>query len=66
MRTFVNVHLLTECTKEAVSNNLTNAGYTPQDKWADFGMISSLLTILDNVPIILVVLKIIFSDFPVV
>ncbi len=33
---------------------------------ADFGPISPLLTILGNIPIILAVLKIIFSDFPVV
>ncbi len=39
---------------------------TPQDIRADFGPISPLLTILGNVPIILVVLKIILSDFPVV
>ncbi len=44
----------------------TNAGYTPQDNRADFGPISSLPTILGNVPIILVILKIILSDFPVV
>ncbi len=41
------------------------AGHTPQDNQADFGPISFLLTILGNVPIILV-LKMIFSDFPVV
>ncbi len=41
------------------------AGYTPQDNRADFGPISPLPTILGNVPIILV-LKIILSDFPVV
>ncbi len=41
-----------------------NAGYTAQDNRADFGPISSLPTILGNVPIILVVLKIILSDFP--
>ncbi len=40
------------------------AGYTPQDNRADFGPISPLPTILGNVPIILVVLKIILSDFP--
>ncbi len=45
---------------------LSNAGYTPQDNRADFGTISPLPTILDNVLIILVVLKIILSDFPVV
>ncbi len=44
----------------------TYAGYTPQDNRADFGPISPLPTILGNVPIILVVLKIILSDFPVV
>ncbi len=38
---------------------LSNAGYTPQDNRADFGPISPLRTILGNVPIILVVLKII-------
>ncbi len=38
-------------------------GYTPQDNRADFGPISPLLTILGNVPIILVDLKIILSDF---
>ncbi len=37
------------------------AGYTPQDNRADFGRISPLPTILGNVPIILVVLKIILS-----
>ncbi len=42
------------------------AGYTPQDNRADFGPISPLPTILGNVPIILVVLKMILSDFPVV
>ncbi len=42
-----------------------NAGYTPRDNRADLGQISPLLpTILGNVPIILVVLEIIFSDFP--
>ncbi len=41
------------------------AGYT-QDNRADFGPISPLPTFLGNVPIILVVLKIIFSDFSVV
>ncbi len=45
---------------------LSNAGHTPQDNRADFGTISPLPTILGNVPIILVVLKIILSDFPVV
>ncbi len=35
------------------------AGYTPQDNRADFGPISPLSTILGNVPIVLVVLKII-------
>ncbi len=45
---------------------IPNAGYTPQDNRADFGPISPLPTILGNVPIILVVLKIIFSDFSVV
>ncbi len=44
----------------------TYAGYTPQDNRADFGPISPLPTILGNVLIILVVLKIILSDFPVV
>ncbi len=43
-----------------------NAGYTPQDNRADFGPISPLPTILGNVSIILVGLKIILSDFPVV
>ncbi len=38
-------------------------GYTAQDNRADFGPISPLLTILGNVPIILVDLKIILSDF---
>ncbi len=42
------------------------AGYTPQDNRADFGPISPLPTILGNVLIILVVLKMILSDFPVV
>ncbi len=42
------------------------AGYTPRDNQADFGLISPFPTILGNVPIILVVLKIILSDFPVV
>ncbi len=42
------------------------AGYTPQDNRADFGPISPLPSILGNVPIILVVLTIILSDFPVV
>ncbi len=49
--------------------NYSNAGYTPQDNRADFGPISPLPTILGNyyrLSIILVVLKIIFSDFPVV
>ncbi len=41
-----------------------NAGYTPQDNQPDFGPISPLPTILGNVPIILVGLKIILSDFP--
>ncbi len=36
-----------------------NAGYTPQDNRADFGPISPLPTILGNVPIIILVLKII-------
>ncbi len=45
---------------------LSNAGCTPQDNRADFGPISPLPTILGNVPIILVVLKMILSDFPVV
>ncbi len=44
----------------------TNAGYTTQDNQANFGPISPLLTILGNVLIILVDLKIIISDFPVV
>ncbi len=43
-----------------------NAGYTPQDNRADLGPISPLPTILGNVPIILVDLKIILSDFSVV
>ncbi len=47
-------------------NAASNAGYTPQDNRADFGLISPLLTILGNVPIILVDLKIILSDFHVV
>ncbi len=42
----------------------TNAGYAPQDNRADFGQISAFPTILGNVPIILVDLKIILSDFP--
>ncbi len=42
------------------------AGYTPQDNRADFGTISPLPPILGNVPIILVVLKSILSDFTVV
>ncbi len=41
----------------------TEAGYT-QDNRADFGPISSFPTILGNVPILLVDLKIILSDFP--
>ncbi len=41
------------------------AGYTPQDNRADFGTISPLPPILGNVPIILVVLKSILSDFTV-
>ncbi len=41
-------------------------GATPQDNRADLGPISHLLTILANVPIILVILNIILSDFPVV
>ncbi len=45
---------------------VANAGYTPQDSWADFEQIYPLLTILGKVPIILVVQKIILSDFPVV
>ncbi len=45
---------------------LSNAEYTPQDNWADFGPISPLPTILGNVPVILVVLNMILSDFPVV
>ncbi len=45
---------------------VANAGYTLQDNRANFGAISRLPTILGNVPIILVVLKTIFSDFPVV
>ncbi len=44
----------------------SHAGYTPQDNRADFGPISPLPTILGNVLIILVVLKIVFSDFSVV
>ncbi len=44
----------------------TYAGYTPQNNRADFGPISPLPTILGNVPIILVDLKIILSDFSVV
>ncbi len=50
-------------TPNDVSNvHLTSryAGHTPQDNQADFGPISFLLTILGNVPIILV-LKMIFS-----
>jgi len=47
-------------------NAASNAGYTPQNNRADFGKISPLLTILGNVPIILVDLKIILSDFHVV
>ncbi len=43
-----------------------NAGYTPQDNRADLGPFSPLLTFLGNVPIILVDLKIILSDFSVV
>ncbi len=38
---------------------LSNAGYTPQDNRADFGTITPLPTILGNVLIILVALKII-------
>ncbi len=45
---------------------LPYAGYTPQDNRADFGPISPLPTILGNVSIILVDIKIILSDFPVV
>ncbi len=40
----------------------TEAGYT-QGNQADFGPISSFPTILGNVPILLVDLKIILSDF---
>ncbi len=47
-------------------NTSSNAGYTLQDNRADFGTIAPLLTILGNVPIILVDLKIILSDFHVV
>ncbi len=36
--------------------------YTPEDNQADFGSISPLLTILGNVRIILMNLKMIFSD----
>ncbi len=43
-----------------------NAGYTPQDNRTDVGPISPLPAILGNVPIILVDLKIILSDFSVV
>ncbi len=39
------------------------AGYTPQDNQADFGPMSPLPTILGNVPIILVVLKISYEIF---
>ncbi len=46
--------------------NISASYYTPQDNRADFGPISPLPTILGYVPIILVVLKIILSDFPVV
>ncbi len=42
------------------------AGYTTQDNQTDFGPIYLLPTILGNVQIILVDLKIIFSDFSVV
>jgi len=42
---------------------VSNAGYTPQDNRADFGQISPLLTILGNVPIILMVLQIILRFF---
>ncbi len=45
---------------------MSYAGYTPQDNRADFGPISPHPTIPGNVPIILVVLKIKLSDFPVV
>ncbi len=48
------------------SADSANAGYTPQDNRADFGPISPLSTILGNVPIILVDLKMILSDCPVV
>ncbi len=51
---------------QCATTDHTNAGYTPQDNRADFGPISPLPTILGNVPINLVVLKIILSDFPVV
>ncbi len=40
-----------------------NAGYTAQDNRADFGPISSLPTILGNVPIILVVLRLFYQIF---
>ncbi len=50
----------------AVWDMSTIAGYTPQDNRGDFGPISPLPTILGNVSIILVVLKIILFDFPVV
>ncbi len=52
--------------KSRVVYSSLNAGYTPQDNRADLGPISPLLTILGNVLIILVDLKIIFSDSSVV
>ncbi len=54
------------CSIVFLLGRLLNAGYTPQDNRADFGPISPLPTILGNIPIILVDLKIIFSDFSVV
>jgi len=52
--------------KEQIVRILAGKQNTPQDNRADFGPISPLPTILGNVPVILVDLKIIFSDFPVV
>ncbi len=51
--------------KQLVSQVLSYAGYTPQDNRADFGLIFPLPTILGNLTIISVDLKIISLDFPV-
>ncbi len=52
------------CKASLKDERASNAGYTPEDNRADFGAISPLPTILGNVPIISVDLKIILSDFP--